>query len=232
MFQSMADFRNSKLLSGLYGFVLCAMTLAVISASDVFLRWSGRKLNPDNTVSRALLNFDNAVSGALLIIVLLGAAAAGFLVAVLLYRAEDRQPSVSWCYIPLFCALVMALAALGGVSSLQALLVIVLGSAALVAAANALVRFREGEMVELQSNWGGLGGGFGGWRLSSVTSLSVLALIFAGSATVAGQIVVSEKEIRQLKEQLVTLQASKSSSNAVPLGGTPDKVDPSVKPAK
>jgi hypothetical protein len=66
----------------------------------------------------------------------------------------------------------------------RASLIVILGGVALVTAAAALERFRKGEDVELESNWGGLGGGLGGWRVSSVACLSLMAVIFAASAVV------------------------------------------------
>jgi hypothetical protein len=116
-----------------------------------------------------------------------GGFAAGAGVTVFGFIQAERSAPTSWVYIVLFCAAVMAVAAIRGdqLSFGRAILIVILGSMALVAAAAALERFRKGEDVELESNWGGLGGGLGGWRVSSVTCLSLLAVIFAASAVVA-----------------------------------------------
>ncbi len=42
------------------------------------------------------------------------------------------------------------------------------------------------EPLELQSSWGGLGGGLGGWRLSRSAVLLLVSVAFAGAAVVVG----------------------------------------------
>jgi hypothetical protein len=59
---------------------------------------------------------------------------------------------------------------------------IVLGPAALLAATRTIELLGRGDAVELQSRWGGLGGGLGGWRLSPAASLLLLTLFLAGAA--------------------------------------------------
>lgn len=117
----------------------------------------------------------------------LGGFMAGVGVTVFAYTQAERNAPTSWIYIVLFCSAVMATAAVqtDQLSFSQALLVVLLGSVALVAAGSAISRFQKGDRVELESHWGGLGGGLGGWRVSAVTMLSLLALMFAGSAVVA-----------------------------------------------
>lgn len=113
----------------------------------------------------------------------------GSAVTTALFWMKGKQAEASWFYVPLFCMVVMTIAAVRAdqMSFVQALLSIVFGSIALSAAAAALSSFRQGAAIELQSNWGGLGGGLGGWRLSSATSLAVLAFLFAGGAAVVTQ---------------------------------------------
>jgi hypothetical protein len=53
----------------------------------------------------------------------------------------------------------------------QAMMVVLIGSPAIIAAARAIELLGQGETIEMQSQWGGLGGVLGGWRLSPVTSL-------------------------------------------------------------
>jgi hypothetical protein len=63
------------------------------------------------------------------------------------------------------------------------------GAGAILAAAGALIAlsrvFRlieDGGPIEIESNWGGLGGGLGGWRLSAAAALVLVTLAFAGGA--------------------------------------------------
>ncbi|MDF0522481.1 hypothetical protein P0R31_35160 [Bradyrhizobium yuanmingense] len=101
-----------------------------------------------------------------------------------------RETEKSWLYVALFCMAVLAIAAArtNQLSYVQALLVIVFGSVALVAAVNALSLFRLGEAIEFESSWGGLGSALGGWRLSSATSLILSAFLFACGAIVVAQV--------------------------------------------
>jgi hypothetical protein len=68
----------------------------------------------------------------------------------------------------------------------KAALLLVCGTLALIAGAYALAALKDGEAVELSSHWGGLGGGLGGWRLSPVTTMLLLTLIFLGTAVAVG----------------------------------------------
>ena len=121
--------------------------------------------------------------------------AVGVLATVTVYWIAGSQSLVriegyetTWSLIALFCVAVMALAATGAgeMSFTHAALLIVAGSIALVAAAHAIRLLGQGETIELQSQWGGLGGGLGGWRITPVTSLVLLALAFGVSAVGIG----------------------------------------------
>lgn len=114
----------------------------------------------------------------------------GGLAANMYLRMRGRNMQNSWLYVALFCVVIMAISAArtDELSFVQALLVIVFGSIALVAAVNALSLFRLGEAIEFENSWGGLGSGLGGWRLSSATSLILSALLFACGAIVTAQI--------------------------------------------
>lgn len=98
--------------------------------------------------------------------------------------AAAPRRSGEWYRVALFCGAVMVLAALPEktLSFVEAAVIIVLGAITLVAASRALSLLADGAAVELQTEWGGLGGGLGGWRLSPVVGLIFLALIFGGSA--------------------------------------------------
>jgi hypothetical protein len=75
-------------------------------------------------------------------------------------------------------------ASLGAFSFAQAAVVVLGGTAAIPFAAQALRRLAYGEVFQLESHWGGLGGGLGGWRLSPLMTAALLALAF-GAMTLA-----------------------------------------------
>jgi hypothetical protein len=107
------------------------------------------------------------------------------LAALLVYWFLRRQAlRTSWIAVVLFCTAVMGVAAVRAddIKLWQAMMVILIGSPALVAAARAIELIGQGETIEMQSQWGGLGGALGGWRLSPVTSLMLVALAFTGAA--------------------------------------------------
>jgi len=78
-------------------------------------------------------------------------------------------------------ALVLLSALLGQISFARAALVIAFSVLAVVTGWLAIERASAND-IGVQSHWGGLGGGLGGWRISPVIVLSVLALGFAGAA--------------------------------------------------
>jgi uncharacterized integral membrane protein len=120
-----------------------------------------------------------------LFLIAAGGFAAGVLTTVLLYRISRHATTpTSWILIVLFCTAVMGVAAArsGEIKFWQAMMVILIGGPALIATARAIELIGEGETIEMQSQWGGLGGVLGGWRLSPVTSLVLLAFAFAGGA--------------------------------------------------
>lgn len=121
----------------------------------------------------------------------------GVLATVAYVWMRGRETENSWLYVALLCVAVLAIAAARAdqLSFVQALLVVVFGSIALVAAVYALSLLRLGEAIEFENSWGGLGSALGGWRLSSATSLILLALLFACGAIVAAQ--VSPRDLPQ-----------------------------------
>jgi hypothetical protein len=114
----------------------------------------------------------------------------GAVMTMVFFWMKGRETQNSWLYVALFCVAIMAIAAARAdqISFVQALLITVFGSVALVAAANALSLFRLGEAIELESSWGGLGSALGGWRLSSATSLILSAFLFACGAIAASHV--------------------------------------------
>lgn len=143
-------------------------------------------------VAFALLGQQAWVPGAQaqVLVLLLGGGLFGVLATMVFLWARGRETQISWLYVALFCVAIMAIAAVrtDQLSFVQALLTIVFGSVALVAAVNALSLFRLGEAIEFESSWGGLGSALGGWRLSSATSLILSAFLFACGAIVAVQV--------------------------------------------
>jgi hypothetical protein len=106
---------------------------------------------------------------------------------VLLLRFQDRLTSAfALTAVPVgfLAAGAMVGVAAGEISVVHATLLIVLGGVAIAAFARIIEMLGHGDAIELQSHWGGLGNGLGGWRLSPVTSLILLAL-FATSGAVA-----------------------------------------------
>lgn len=53
---------------------------------------------------------------------------------------------------------------------------------------------RIGESIELESKWGGLGGGLGGWRMSPAAGLLVLAIALAAAAAASIQPPPNDKD--------------------------------------
>jgi hypothetical protein len=157
-----------------------------------------------------------------------GGFAAGVAIMSFLSVADERKAPSSWIIGVLFSAGVMVVAALRSdrLPLLQGAVVAILGSVALVAASHALALFRSGETVELESNWSGLGGGLGGWRTSPVTAICALALLSGGAAVVAGQSSSTDREIKQIKEQLESLKSGRT-----PASPAPGPVAPAPAPA-
>jgi hypothetical protein len=125
------------------------------------------------------------------VVVLLAAAALfGVLTTIAYFRMRGRETENSWLYVALFCIAIMVIAAVrtDQLSFAQALLIIVFGSVALVAAVHALSLFRLGEAIQFESSLVGLGNGLGGWRLSPATSLIFSAFLFACGAIVVAQV--------------------------------------------
>jgi hypothetical protein len=152
-----------------------------------------------------------------------GGFAAGVSIMSFLSVADERKAPSAWIIGVLFSAGVMVVAALRSdrLPLLQGAVVAILGSIALVAAAHALTLFRGGETVELQSSWTGLGGGLGGWRMSPVTALCALALLSGGAAVIAGQSSSTDREIKQIKEQLETLKTGRAPPSPAPAPAPP-----------
>jgi len=111
-----------------------------------------------------------------------------WLTARVVWLARSIKMVPPWTVVAVICLAIVGLvgALAQSIDFIQAMLILLLGSAALVAMAQVIDRLQRGESIELQSHWGGLGGAIGGWRLSPVTSLLLLALILTGSAIGVG----------------------------------------------
>src|SRR5712671_4122955 len=104
----------------------------------------------------------------------------GLLLALILLIQFDRfRGPLIWSGIGVTGLAVIGLAGAISreISFTQAIVTVAFAGAALVAAAHAIQMLVKGDAIGLQSHWGGLGGALGGWRLSPVTSLLVLALV-------------------------------------------------------
>ena len=149
------------------------------------------------------------------VFVLLAAGAlAGVLATVVFFWMNGRETQTSWVYVALFSVAIMAIAASWAdqISFVHAMLVVIFGSVALLAAANALSLFRQGEAIELETTWGGLGGAFGGWRLSPATSLVISAFVFAFGATIAGQIWRKDPPVASANETTKAFKDTKATT--------------------
>jgi hypothetical protein len=69
-----------------------------------------------------------------------------------------------------------------GLPNGRTVLLALFGLAALIALGASAARMMQGGAIEVETHWGGLGGGLGGWRLSSAAGLAVLAAISAAAA--------------------------------------------------
>jgi hypothetical protein len=154
--------------------------------------------------------------------------AAGFLAGVTvtaLYspvRRLGRQ--VTW---PQLAIIGLVVASLGGVlaqelSFLQATLIILFGSAALMAAARLIELLQRGEAIELQSHWGGLGGALGGWRLSPPASLLLLTLVL--SAGLAGLATSVRSDRDEKKGMMAAVDPPPAKANAPKAKDSPVEV--------
>lgn len=186
----------------MFGLVLLALSAALIAGMP-----AGQVL----TVTLPLFRLSAAPAGQVVwlvwVMAAVGAPAAvvGFLLHTPWFRPQPTQPArraaplldrlrpngdlsfllaSPWREIVIFAALLLVslLACLAGHLSVpRAVLLSAFATAAIGAAIHA-VQALEAEPFEMQSHWGGLGGGMGGWRLSRAAVLILLALGFAGAA--------------------------------------------------
>jgi hypothetical protein len=73
----------------------------------------------------------------------------------------------------------------GEITFARASVAVLAGGLALIALTRVVQLFAQGDRIELQSHWGGLGGGLGGWRLSPVAGLVLLTVALCGVAIAA-----------------------------------------------
>jgi hypothetical protein len=98
---------------------------------------------------------------------------------LLAFREHART---SFFLIYLLALILLTGIVLGEVGVAAASVALLAGGAAAVIATRASDLLMRGDRVELESHWGGLGGGLGGWRLSPAAGLVLLALVFLGTA--------------------------------------------------
>jgi hypothetical protein len=93
----------------------------------------------------------------------------------------------------------------------RAIVLLALGAGAVIALLAAIRRIGEtGEPVGIESDWGGLGQGLGGWRISPSAALMVVALLFggmaAGVATTAPAETIPAGKNQRSKEEIITIK--------------------------
>lgn len=122
-------------------------------------------------------------------------AAAGTLVLLLViqggaFSSGDRKRVIVFgnyraIAIFLFGACMVGSALAGEIHLLTAAIVFLFGIIGMIAAMQIIDSLGAGDTFEIQSHWGGLGSGMGGWRLSPVTSLAIIVLVFLGAAALS-----------------------------------------------
>ena len=117
-----------------------------------------------------------------------------------------------------------------GLPAAQSAIALLLAVIAMLAALRCFDRLGKGETIGIESHWGGLGGGSSGWRLSSATSLALLALAFAGASLA---LVVIDPSIPVAAQE--TGAAAEAKENARGEAGGTDKAageTPAAEPAE
>jgi hypothetical protein len=110
----------------------------------------------------------------------------GAIVAIwyVLQNAGLSQQTLHWARLGgiTIVILLAASALLGDTVLVRAALALGFATAALATAYYTFVELRGGSRLETESRFGGLGGGLGGWRISSAASLLVLTVVLTGAA--------------------------------------------------
>lgn len=70
----------------------------------------------------------------------------------------------------------------GQIDFVRGAMLIIVGVATLLVLRQLVERMKAGESVEVQSHWGGLGGGLGGWRMSPAMVLLIVGIVLFGGA--------------------------------------------------
>ncbi len=81
--------------------------------------------------------------------------------------------------------LLLVTAVMGRINPISAALIIICGTLALFAGMHVVEGLARGETIEVNSHWGGLGGSMGGWRLSPLATMLIVALILLGATLAA-----------------------------------------------
>jgi hypothetical protein len=142
--------------------------------------------------------------------------------------------------IACFTLVVLVGMALGDIKGAYGAGAILAGAGALIALSRVFRLTEEGGPIEIESNWGGLGGGLGGWRLSAAAALVLVTLAFAGGAfallgsksgddesnteeTNTQETKTQENKTQKNKPQENKTQENKTHDSGMPQGGTNDK---------
>lgn len=116
------------------------------------------------------------------------------------------------------------------IQPLNAAMAIIFGGVTLLVGAHALEALRTEDGAGLESHWGGLGGGLGGWRLSRAAVLSLLIPLLVATTLVASiadpqrlftaLIKSTEGQSEEAKSNKQVLGAGLTTPSTTPLGGT------------
>ena len=109
------------------------------------------------------------------------AAGSALSIAALRQVSFELYDVIGFSMAALLVVLLLTGVALREIAAPRAILLGLSVVAASVAVMRLISRLGD-EPIELQTNWGGLGGGLGGWRLSGTAVLLVVALSFGGAA--------------------------------------------------
>jgi hypothetical protein len=101
-----------------------------------------------------------------------------------LQNANLPQQILPWARIGSIAIVILLVASalLGDTVLVRAGLALGFAGAALAAAYHTFIELRRGRPLETESRFGGLGGGLGGWRISSTASLLLLTVVLTGAA--------------------------------------------------
>jgi hypothetical protein len=96
------------------------------------------------------------------------------------YRLQIEKPT--HLGLAAFILLIFFAGLIGQIDFVRGGMLLILGTTATFIFGRLVDRMTAGEGVEIQSHWGGLGGGLGGWRISQSLVLLIVGVVLLGSA--------------------------------------------------